>query len=78
MTFSSRQLFPSLDFMDVFCVLLREDPLSRPFQVVPPQTRGGDGRLSFPGFQVSWEIRWTDSGGGGGGGDRGGYEIGNR
>lgn len=53
--------FSSLDFMDVFCVLLREDPLSRPFQVVPPPPPGEGGGIvdSFPGFQVSWEIRWV-------------------
>lgn len=65
--------FSSLDFMDVFCVLLREDPLSRPFQVVPPRMREGGMVDSFPGFQVSWEIRRAR------GCDRGeGYEIGNR
>ena len=54
--------FSSLDFMDVFCVLLREDPLSRSFQVVPPPPPPGEGGGivdSFPGFQVSWEIRWV-------------------
>lgn len=48
--------------MDVFCVLLREDPLSRSFQVVPPPPPPGEGGGivdSFPGFQVSWEIRWV-------------------